>query len=102
MDWSAQWLTRDNAFAETQALIDRILQHFGERESNPYAERSSTWAQAAYNLRREWFRVSIGMEFDPGEKETICLSEVKGIGNIANIENIVPFTHWLGSLFAAL
>jgi hypothetical protein len=102
MDWSTQWLTRENAAPATQDLLDLILRRFRERESNQYAELNLAWAQAAYNLRREWFRVSIGLEFVDGDRETICLSEAKGIGNIGNIENIVPFTHWLGSLYAAL
>jgi hypothetical protein len=102
MDSFEQWLSRETAEAESQKLINQTSERFRERESNPYAEVTSAWREAAYNLRREWFRISLGWaDSDEGEKETIFLSEARGVGDIA-VGHIVPFTHWLGSLYAKL
>jgi hypothetical protein len=94
-----RWLARETAEPESQGLIDRLLGELREREANPYAE-SGSWRQGAYELCREWFRVSIGLVDNRGEKYTLFLSEAK-IGKLA-VPPIVTFTHWLGSVYAQL
>jgi hypothetical protein len=95
-----RWLARETAERESQGLIDRLSAALQERETNPYAE-SGAWQQAAYNLRREWFRVSIGLaDTEEGDKYTLFLTEAR-ITNLA-VPPILPFTHWLGSLYAQL
>lgn len=97
-----RWLSPETAERDSQELINQVLKEFRERESNTYAEITPAWRQAAYNLQREWFRVSIGLTYiKGGEKYTLFLSEAKGIGDIA-VGTIIPFTHWLGSLYARL
>src|SRR5215469_5295330 len=95
-----RWLARETAERESQGLIDRLSAVLQQRETNPYADGGS-WHQAAYNLRREWFRVSIGLaDTQEGDEYTLFLTEAR-ITNLA-VPPILPFTHWLGSLYARL
>jgi hypothetical protein len=102
MDLDERWLTCDEAERVSQGLIDQVSKRLQKRESNPYGEVTAAWRIAAYNLRREWYRVSIGLaESDGTDKGTFFLSEARGVGDLS-VGPIVPFTHWLGSLYTQL
>jgi hypothetical protein len=99
MDLFERWLVRETAESESQALIDQLSAELHKREESAYAEPGA-WQQAAYYLHRGWFRVSIGLADNNVDRYTLFLTEAR-ISDLA-VPPILPFTHWLGSLYAQL
>jgi len=53
IDFGEEWLARETAQHVSQQLITQISKEFRQRETNPYAQISSTWQQAAYKRLRK-------------------------------------------------
>lgn len=96
------WLKdSEHSKKEAQSLIERLNSSLRKTLDNEYAERRpKEWITAAYEIQKQWFQVSIGLDFE-GDHETLFLTDVKNAYLVGN-NSIFSFTHWLGSLYAEL